>query len=218
MNKETSEFFENNSYVVIRNFIDASQASLLYGYAKVKVQRVAYMKEFDKESHRPEWDGDFGDIQVPSSYKCYGDPMMDNLLSLSLPFAESYVGRKLIPTYSYWRFYEKGDVLERHIDRKSCEISATLCLGYDVSDVDPNKYENYNWPMWVKSKSGEEYPVGLNPGDVIFYKGCELEHWREEFIGLNHAQVFLHYNTENSSNPNFLDGRKYLGIAKPDKK
>lgn len=214
MNEETSKFFEENSYLVIRNIIDLSTANLLYNYSKIKVQRVSYMKEFDPKSHHPEWDGNFGDIQVPETYNCYGDPMMDTLLTLLLPQAQNYVGRELIPTYSYWRFYEKGDVLKKHIDRSSCEISATLCLGYDVSDVDINKYENYNWPMWIKCKSGEEYPVGLNPGDVIFYKGCELEHWREKFIGLNHAQVFLHYNTLNALNSNYLDGRQYLGISK----
>lgn len=36
---------------------------------------------------------------------------------------------KLIETYSYARIYKKGDILHRHKDRASCEISTTLNLG-----------------------------------------------------------------------------------------
>ena len=34
-------------------------------------------------------------------------------------------GLQLIPTYSYARIYKKGDILKRHKDRPSCEISTT---------------------------------------------------------------------------------------------
>jgi hypothetical protein len=36
--------------------------------------------------------------------------------------------------------------------------------------------------------------VDLEPGDMLIYSGCDLEHWREEFKGKNCGQVFLHYN------------------------
>ena len=35
---------------------------------------------------------------------------------------------KLNPTYSYARIYKTGDILHRHKDRFSCEISTTLNL------------------------------------------------------------------------------------------
>jgi hypothetical protein len=38
---------------------------------------------------------------------------------------EKHTKLKLIPTYSYARIYKKGDVLHRHKDRFSCEISTT---------------------------------------------------------------------------------------------
>ena len=37
-------------------------------------------------------------------------------------------GLKLVPTYSYTRLYRKGNILQRHKDRPSCEISTTLNL------------------------------------------------------------------------------------------
>ena len=42
--------------------------------------------------------------------------------------------------------------------------------------------------------------VNLKPGDMLVYRGMELEHWREEFQRDNCAQVFLHYNDQKSKN------------------
>ena len=56
--------------------------------------------------------------------------------------------------------------------------------------------------------------VKLEPGDMLIYSGCELEHWRDEFEGELCGQVFLHYN--DMSNPkwkdNAYDGRPHLGL------
>ena len=50
---------------------------------------------------------------------------------------------KLISTYSYARIYKKGDVLKRHKDRFSCEISTTMFLGGDPWSIylDPTNTE-----------------------------------------------------------------------------
>ena len=55
--------------------------------------------------------------------------------------------------------------------------------------------------------------INLNPGDMLIYSGCDLEHWREEFKGKNCGQVFLHYNKANSkkAEQNYLDKRPLLG-------
>ena len=44
---------------------------------------------------------------------------------------------KITETYSYARIYKNGDVLHRHKDRYSCEISTTLNLGGD------------DWPIYL---------------------------------------------------------------------
>ena len=107
---------------------------------------------------------------------------------------QTLTGKELVPTYSYHRLYTTGTELKKHSDRPSCEISTTLCLGYDVSNVDASKYPDWDWPMFIEEPNGEEIPVHMKPGDMIIYRGCELKHWREPFWGNNHAQVFLHYN------------------------
>ena len=42
---------------------------------------------------------------------------------------------KLNPTYSYARIYKMGDILKRHKDRFSCEISTTMNLGDDPFSI-----------------------------------------------------------------------------------
>ena len=56
--------------------------------------------------------------------------------------------------------------------------------------------------------------VKLEPGDMLIYSGCDLEHWREEFKGKDCGQVFLHYNKANSKSAkeNELDKRPLLGL------
>ena len=56
---------------------------------------------------------------------------METLLQKVKPVMEKHTGLKLSETYSYARIYKKGDVLARHKDRYSCEISTTLNLGGD---------------------------------------------------------------------------------------
>lgn len=212
---ETASFFKKNNYLVIRNFISDDITNLLYNYCLVKVQRTDFQIFHDLKSYDPEWNGQFGDPQAPNVFNHYGDPLMDSLLSLSKLGIENFIDIKLDCNYSYWRLYQKHSDLKKHRDRESCEISVTLCLGYDVSDVDKSKYPDYKWPMFVETKDREDgLPIDLNPGDIIIYRGCRIEHWREPFIGLNHAQVFLHYNDTTGPYKINLDGRPILGIPK----
>jgi hypothetical protein len=124
---------------------------------------------------------------------------------------EHHTGFNLNPTYSYHRLYTHGTDLKRHKDRPSCEISATMCIGSDISNLERDE-PSYNWPMYIKNIEGEEIPITLNPGDVIIYRGCEVEHWREPFKGLNQAQVFLHYNEKEGKYDINYDCRPALGL------
>ena len=111
----------------------------------------------------------------------YGDPFMDTLLVSLLPRVEKCSGLELFPTYSYFRVCKRGDVLPKHRDRPSCEISMTLCLGCDLP-----------WPFWLEGPNGM-IRVELKPGDGVVYRGVECTHWREAFEGTQVVQVFLHY-------------------------
>ena len=112
-----------------------------------------------------------------------GDFFMDGLLMDLLPSAEEVSRLKLFPTYSYFRVYKRGDVLAKHTDRPSCEISLTLCLGYEAERP---------WPIFVEGPEGAS-SIELAPGDALFYRGIDCPHWREALDGEYTAQVFLHY-------------------------
>ena len=197
-----------NKYQVIKNAIGYDLANFIFNYFLLKRDAVKYMYE-NNITYDNGMLGTWTDQQIPNTYSHYADHVMETLLMKTLPVMQKETGLELVPTYSYARAYKKGDILKRHKDRPSCEISTTLCIGYD---------SDYNWPMFVtKEDGGQGEPIYLNPGDMIIYRGCELEHWREPFKGLNHAQVFLHYNETNGSNDNLYDGRANLGLPHPAK-
>ena len=130
---------------------------------------------------------------------------METLLQEVKPVMEKHTGLKLSETYSYARIYKKGDVLARHKDRYSCEISTTLNLGGEPWSI-------YLDPTGRTGQAGIE--VNLDSGDMLIYSGCELEHWREEFKGKDCGQVFLHYNKTNSktAKANQFDKRPFIGL------
>jgi len=162
---------------------------------------------FDQKYISPFTDywGVWNDHQAPNTYSHYSDLVMETLLQKVQPLMEKHTGLKLSPTYSYARLYKKGDILVRHQDRFSCEISTTLNLGGEPWAI-------YLDPSGRRGQAGIK--VDLEPGDMLIYSGCELEHWREEFKGTNCAQVFLHYNKKGSpkAKENEFDKRPFLGL------
>lgn len=213
-NKETQEFFEKNNYLKIGNFLNRDITTLLYEYSKTQVQSMNFKFIHSKDKYDEGWDGNWSDIQALSRYCKYGDPIFDTLANLSTTNISNLIGKNLVCTYSYWRLYEHGDILKQHTDRPSCKYSATLCIGYDNSNVDENKYPDYDWPMFVKDTQGNELPIHLKPGDLLIYRGDIIKHWRDKFLGINQTQVFLHYNELNDKDNKHgpKDGRPLYGV------
>jgi hypothetical protein len=215
MSREIQNYFDEHGFVVIKKFLDESTVGLLYRYSLNRVRAMDFKYMHDREKFNVDWDGEWTDPQAPGCYSDYGDILMDTVLASVTPMMSSYTGLNLMPNYSYWRLYQKGTELVRHRDRYSCEISTTVCLGYDTSNLDPNQHKDYSWPIWIEDKiSKEELAVSLLPGDMIIYRGCDLDHWREPFLGLAHAQLFMHYNKVKENEDSFYDGRPIPGIPK----
>ena len=149
---------------------------------------------------------------------------METLLTKLLPKVSKITGLKLTPNYSYARIYKKGDVLHRHKDRFSCEVSTTLFLGGDNWPIfiDPTGSNNVMDPgkNTIKPDAPKGVQVNLNPGDMLVYSGCDLEHWREAFDGKDCGQVFLHYNNTETpgADKNLYDKRPHLGLTSDFKK
>jgi hypothetical protein len=142
------------------------------------------------------------DTRVPGAPAASADPCMEELLEKLLPAIERITQRQLFPTYSYFRVYKTGDVLERHIDRPACEISVSINLGYRAAEP---------WPIWVEGPEGAS-SFRLQPGDAVVYRGIECPHWREAFTGEFAAQVFLHYVDQHGPRAEWkFDKRRRLG-------
>jgi|TARA_R100000995_G_scaffold61764_1_gene31563 hypothetical protein len=196
--------FKKNKYTILKKTISPELAEFIYKYFINKKNVARFL--FDEKYISPftEYFGVWNDEQAPNTYSHYSDIAMETLLKEVKPIIEKNIDLKLSETYSYARLYKKGDVLIRHKDRYSCEISSTLNLGGD------------RWPIYI-DPTGKTNQAGvkveLEPGDMLIYSGCDLEHWREEFKGKDCCQVFLHYNKHDSKlgKKNYLDTRPLLG-------
>jgi hypothetical protein len=213
-----SNNFKKDNFIVIEKAIDPKIANFVYNYFLMKRQVARTM--FDAKYISP-FTTEFGvwnDEQVPNTYSHYSDIAMETLLLAVQPIMEKQTELKLIPTYSYARIYKKGDILHRHKDRFSCEISTTLNLGGDKWEIfiekDSNKGKIIEGKGYV-SENTKGIKVDLKPGDMLVYRGNLLEHWREEFKGNDCGQVFLHYNNAatKGAKDNIFDKRKHLGLS-----
>ena len=162
--------FVVDKYVHLKDFLDKNNCLELTNELKRLVAQQVTVK----------------DDQCPKSEAIHGAMAFDKLLVDLLPHFEKASGKRLYPTYSYARLYAPGDELANHTDRASCEISATLTLGFE-GDV---------WPIYMgddmaKSNASE---IKMDVGDAVLYRGMDKHHWREKYTeGKWQAQVFLHY-------------------------
>ena len=212
--------FKKNKYQIIRQAISKELANIGYNYLQISAEADHWMLQNGVTHEKNPLIGNFKDPQVPGSYAKYADRLMETLLIKTIPVMKAKTGLDLIPTYSYTRLYRTGNILNRHKDRPSCEISTTLCLGGDLWPIfidltgSNNVVDEYKGIMKPDAPKGVQ--VNLKPGDMLIYSGCELEHWREPFQGKLCGQVFLHYNHANGrfAKSNLYDKRSLLGIPK----
>jgi len=191
-----AEEFAQNKYVVVRNAIDKDLA--MFG---------AQYSIFDALQNYKAEDGEYA--QVPGTHSKYGDPFMETLLLKLNSKVEEVTGLSRHPTYSYYRLYRPGDELKKHTDRGACEISLTINLGYYYN----TENKDYSWDIVVDGNK-----VRTEPGDMVIYRGLEMEHWRDPFDcgeGSWQSQAFLHY--VNAEGPFALckyDGRPMIVFPK----
>jgi len=209
--------FKDKKYQVIKQAISYDLANFIFNYFLLKRDAVDFMYK-NNITYDNGMFGTWSDPQVPNTYSHYADMVMETLMMKVLPKMQEETGLRLVPTYSYARLYKTGDILKRHKDRPSCEISTTLNLGgapwpIFIDGTGSNnvidEYKNVHKPNAPKGTK-----VLLEVGDMLVYSGCELEHWREPFEGDICGQVFLHYNHVNGpfANKNMFDGRPKLGL------
>ena len=211
--------FKTEKYQVIRQALPQELANFIFNYMLLQRDAVDFMMKHNKVNPTHPFIGTrTTDQQVPGCYTKYADWVMETLLIYMIPIMKAKTGLELIPTYTYTRLYEKGNILKRHKDRPSCEVSTTLHLGGNEWSIfiDPSGGDFVIDEQKEIHKPGapKGVKVNLKQGDMLIYAGCELEHWREPFEGDVCSQVFLHYNHANGpyAKTNLMDGRSLLGL------
>ena len=185
-NKLTSqEYFKKNKHIYLTEVLSKDECKDL----------CDHMHNLHKEGKLSQ------DDQCPLSWSVYGDPKFDSLLShLSKPIGEK-LGLDLLPTYTYARLYQPGDILKKHTDRASCEISGTLTIGHDP--------ESAIWPIFVgkdENSAGEMYEIQV--GDLVMYRGNEMVHWRPKYKGKWQVQIFFHYVDANGPHKEWANDKR----------
>lgn len=158
----------NFKYKKIKNFFSLEELDILKNYCK--------LKHMDNQTNFDHLQNNNHDTFF------YKDPLMQVFLDKKRYLVEQNLGIKLFSSYSFWRCYTWGAVLEKHKDRPSCEFSVSALIDSD----------NKNWPLYMDNE-----PIDLDFGEAIIYKGTDVWHERKEFIGDYHMQTFLHYVNQN---------------------
>lgn len=191
--------FREKGYTIIKNAINPDLRDFVTQYALFDE-----MQDFKSENMQ-------GLVQVPNAHSKYADPAMESMLLHLHPLMEKNTGLNLYPTYSFYRVYRNGDILEPHKDRPSCEISTTVCFNYSYDDSE------YTWPIIMDGNK-----VDMKPGDIVVYRGVDLEHSRGEFTPPDndwHVQAFFHYVDANGPYANYrYDQRNSIGELKKNNK
>ena len=149
---------------LIKNALSAETCELLSHYARLK----AAVKPNIRTGKDP----------LTAIHREYGDPLMEVLLNQFTPLIEEATGLELWPTLSFYYTYKKGNQLLPHKDRSSCEWVAALCIGAD----EVFKNTSGTWPLMI-NHNGKAEAINVNYGDILLFKGHEIEHWREPFTG-----------------------------------
>jgi len=213
--------FKTKKYQVIQEALSKELSTFIFNYMLLQRNAVDFLLKTHQLKRANFFTGQRVDEMMPGIYSKYSDWVMETLLLYMKPIMKEKTGMDLVPTYSYTRLYEKGNILPRHKDRGSCEVSTTVHLGGD------------SWPFFLDpsgkgsrvEKKGEVIytpanlkgvQIDLEAGDMLIYSACELEHWREPFKGNVCSQVFLHYNQADSplAQINRFDKRSMLGLPR----
>ena len=190
-------FFKKNGYLVLRGVLSKDILELLTIQTKLDEKIKCFEKNKNIEDYF------FHDCDTPYAYTGYSMLCYESLLEILQPLIEEHINIELLPTYSYFRIYYKNAKLRRHIDREACEYSASICIDC----------QGQPWDIYIKNYENKEECITLNKGDILIYKGSELEHWRNVYEGNQQIQAFLHYIDKNGQNINkVFDNRPFIGL------
>ena len=195
--------------IFIKEFLPKQILNLAYSYSVIKFSN---QKKF------------IIDNQTNSLISKHGDSLMETLMDTSTPVIEQNVEKKLWPTYSFFRIYDKESDLKIHTDRESCEYTVALCLGADPIDQPYEIFvgeedETSDYKYYDEKGNYNRYRIDhkfpMVPNNAVIFKGRDKIHWREICTHDHFITVFLHYVDQEGPYKEFkFDKRNILGEVK----
>lgn len=205
--------FNDKGYEVRKKVLSKQTCEIIHEYYKIKIQNNEF--HFDNGE------------QVKDTINMYGNPLNDAIMKWTTSIAEEMVGEELYPCYTFMRVYNRNDELDPHTDRPSCEFSATLPIYCDepwpifMQKYDEKEYGKIgeNADYHLAAVKGESKGVLLHRGDMCFYEGTKMNHWRRRFRGSQAFQLFIHYVRKNGEYSDYkFDKRENLGMKSHSEK
>lgn len=132
----------------------------------------------------------------------YQWPMLLTFMWGLTPRIEAIVGRPLLPTYSYFRTYQQGDVCRVHADRAACQHSVSLTLDYadglpwalSVADTPTAPADRVTRAGAIDFAGQGHVEFAMSPGDAVLYRGVEYRHARlQPNPNRWSAHLFMHW-------------------------
>lgn len=183
--------YRDSGYELVSELLPAAVTTMLY-------QRLASDLDLSRNAQRYAVQGSLLTKPSIEVYSHLYTPLATLLWGLT-PTASALAARSLLPTYCYFRIYQKDDICRVHGDRPACEHSMSLTLL--LSDDQP-------WALTIE-KARSEGPVAaidkdfgesdyaelpMRAGDAVMYQGVNHRHGR---LSPNpnewSAHVFLHW-------------------------
>ena len=169
--------YKKDGYATIRGLVPPEVASNLF--KQIQMDLAGSGKSFENFAKLH----DLSKHQTVDISGHFYRPLTTFLWGLT-PIMCELTGADLLPSYDYFRIYQKDDICRVHSDRPSCEHSVSLTLAYS---------DDLPWPLEVGSiRVNDEGPffddfgdepfsaVAMQPGDAVLYRGMNLRHGRTQ--------------------------------------
>ncbi len=192
--KELRREYDENGHTVLRSAAPVEVVNGLLGLITSVMQRPDVARRMTaKPAVTKKQSFEFHSSQFPAVFGFHWG-LTSQLIDVT--------GRRLAPSYSFFRAYQQGDRCTVHSDRPACDLSMSLALGYSDEIVWPIEVgarfltlEDANKIRIADDFGDEPYAsVSLQPGDALLYKGVNHRHGR---ITPNpnrwSAHLFLHW-------------------------
>lgn len=113
------------------------------------------------------------DTRCPNSDSVYGAKNHEQYMQKISSIIKPKIEVDLIPTFVYSRIYRRGEILHPHTDRKECEYSVSITLGYSGKS---------SWEIFIEDYTGKIHCFAPSIGEAVIFKGNTMNHYRNEFL------------------------------------